>query len=171
MDEQKQDDQQEPIYNISVPIQDTALKTCWERWTIEMSGERGSERSVLVVRHDNDNIFCAVSKESFFCTLSYRIKIIFKQTCLIHRFGPNKYCHSITWCEGVLHNPRAPDLEPYHKMLFSTIPRYLFLGRGVLSLCKRTEFVYFKFFWEVSCIYFNVKSHPCEEFHIFHLLN
>ena len=46
-DEQRQDDQLEPIYNSSVPIQDVAWKTSRERWTIETSGERGSRRSVL----------------------------------------------------------------------------------------------------------------------------
>ena len=54
MDEQKQDDQLEPIYNSSVPIQDIALKTSLERWTIETSGERGSGGSVLAARHDDD---------------------------------------------------------------------------------------------------------------------
>ena len=42
MDEQKQDDQLEPIYYSSVPIQDVALKTYRERWTIERGGGRGS---------------------------------------------------------------------------------------------------------------------------------
>ena len=41
-DEQRQDDQQEPTYNNSVPIQDVALK----RWTIEKGGGRGSGRPV-----------------------------------------------------------------------------------------------------------------------------
>ena len=54
MDEQKLDDSLEPIYNSSVPIQDVALKTCWEQWTIETGGERGSARSV-VAGHDDDN--------------------------------------------------------------------------------------------------------------------
>ena len=35
MDEQRQDDLLEPIYNTSVPILDVALKTSQERWTIE----------------------------------------------------------------------------------------------------------------------------------------
>ena len=44
MDEQRQDDQQEPIYNSSVLIQDIALKTSQERWTIETEGrERARE--------------------------------------------------------------------------------------------------------------------------------
>ena len=47
MDELKQDNQLEPIYNSSVPIQDVALKTSQERWMIETGGERGSGRSVL----------------------------------------------------------------------------------------------------------------------------
>ena len=57
MDEQRQDDQLEPIYNSSVLIQDIALKTFREQWTIEMGGERGSGRSLLVVRHDDDQLF------------------------------------------------------------------------------------------------------------------
>ena len=39
----------------SVPIQDVALKTYRERWTVETGGERGSGRSVLVVQHDVDD--------------------------------------------------------------------------------------------------------------------
>ena len=35
MDEQKQDDQLEPTYNSSVPIQDVALKTYRKPWTID----------------------------------------------------------------------------------------------------------------------------------------
>ena len=55
VDEQRQDNQLEPIYNSSVPIQDIALKTSRERWAIETGGERGSRRSVLVARHDDDD--------------------------------------------------------------------------------------------------------------------
>ena len=55
IDEQRQDDQLEPIYNSSVPIQDVALKACRERWMIETGGEKGSGRSVLVARHDDDD--------------------------------------------------------------------------------------------------------------------
>ena len=36
MDEQRQDDQLEPMYNDSEAIQDIALKTSWEQWTIEI---------------------------------------------------------------------------------------------------------------------------------------
>ena len=55
MAEQRQDDQPEPIYKSSVPIQDIALKTSWEQRTIETGGARGSGRSVLVVwLHDDD---------------------------------------------------------------------------------------------------------------------
>ena len=56
MDGQRQDNQLEPIYNTSVPIQDVALKTTWERWTIETGGERGSGRSVLATRHNDDDV-------------------------------------------------------------------------------------------------------------------
>ena len=49
MDDQREDNQLEPIYNSSVPIQDVALKT------IETGGERGSERSMLAARHNDDD--------------------------------------------------------------------------------------------------------------------
>ena len=35
MDEQRQDDQLEPTYSSSVPIQDLTMKTSRKRWTIE----------------------------------------------------------------------------------------------------------------------------------------
>ena len=35
MDKQRQDNQLEPTYNSSVPIQDVALKTYWKQWMIE----------------------------------------------------------------------------------------------------------------------------------------
>ena len=57
MDEQRQDDQLEPIYNSSVPIQDVALKTYQEQWT---GGRSRSGRSTLVARHD-DEIFLPLS--------------------------------------------------------------------------------------------------------------
>ena len=54
MDAQRQDDQLEPIYNNSVLIQDVALKSFRELWTIETVGERGSEISVLAAWYDDD---------------------------------------------------------------------------------------------------------------------
>ena len=42
-DKQRQDDQLEPTYNISVPIQDVALKTYQEQWTIDGWRERVRE--------------------------------------------------------------------------------------------------------------------------------
>ena len=50
-----EDDQLEPIYNSSVLIQDIALKTTREQWTIETCGERGSGRSVQATQHDDDD--------------------------------------------------------------------------------------------------------------------
>ena len=55
MDEQRQDDQLEPKYNNSVLIQDAALKTYREQWTMGMGGRRGSGRSVLVAQQDDDD--------------------------------------------------------------------------------------------------------------------
>ena len=54
-DEQRQVVQLESKYNSSVAIQDVALKSYRERWTIETGSERGSGRSVLAVRHDDDD--------------------------------------------------------------------------------------------------------------------
>ena len=54
MNEQRLDDQLEPIYNGSMPIQNVALRTCRERWTIETGGEIGIGKSVLAA-HDNDD--------------------------------------------------------------------------------------------------------------------
>ena len=55
--EQKQGDQLEPTYSSSVRIRDVALRTCQKRWTIGRSGERGSGISVLVARHDDDDMY------------------------------------------------------------------------------------------------------------------
>ena len=55
MDEQRQDDQREPIYNSSVPKHRAAWTTYREWWTIETVGERGSGRSTLAARHDDDD--------------------------------------------------------------------------------------------------------------------
>ena len=54
IDEQRLDDQLEPIY-YSVPIQDIAWKTTREWWSIETGGERVIGRSVLAARHDDDD--------------------------------------------------------------------------------------------------------------------
>ena len=48
-------DQLEPTFNGSVPKQDVALKIYRERWTIETGGERGSGKSALAARHDDED--------------------------------------------------------------------------------------------------------------------
>ena len=55
MDEQRQDVQLKPTYSSSVPIRDVALRICRKQWTIGRCGERGSEISVLIERHDDDD--------------------------------------------------------------------------------------------------------------------
>ena len=50
MDEQRQDNQLEPM-----SVQDVALNTYQERQMIETSSRRGSGRSVLAAQHDDDN--------------------------------------------------------------------------------------------------------------------
>ena len=56
MAKQKQDDQLEHTYSSYVRIRDVALMTCQKRWMIGRSGKRGSGISVLVERHDDDDI-------------------------------------------------------------------------------------------------------------------
>ena len=51
MVEQKQG---RPARTYIQPLQDVALKTCRKQWTIEKGGEKESGRSVLMERH-NDN--------------------------------------------------------------------------------------------------------------------
>ena len=58
---QKQDDQLELTYSKYLRTQDVTLKTCWRRWVIGRSGERGSGISVLAVRHDDDDIYVVPS--------------------------------------------------------------------------------------------------------------
>ena len=55
MNEQRQDDQLEPIYSSSVPIRYVALKTYRKQWTIGRGGKRGSGISVLIARHDDES--------------------------------------------------------------------------------------------------------------------
>ena len=50
--DQKQGDQLEPTYSSFVRIRDVALRTSKKRWTIGMSGARGSGISLLVARQD-----------------------------------------------------------------------------------------------------------------------
>ena len=49
-----QDVKLEPIYSSSVPILYVALRTYQNQWTIGRGGERGSEISVLIARHDDE---------------------------------------------------------------------------------------------------------------------
>ena len=82
MNEQILDDQLEPIYNSSVPIQDIAWKSSREQWTSETGGRRGSGRSVLAVQHDNDRIIISSSSCSS-CSSSSSISIITITTIIL----------------------------------------------------------------------------------------
>ena len=55
MAEQRQIDQLEPTYSNSVPIRYVALKTHRKKCTIEKSGKKGSDISVLMAQHDDEN--------------------------------------------------------------------------------------------------------------------
>ena len=88
MDKQKQDDQLEPTYSTSVPIQDVALKTCWEQWMIEKGGERGSGISTLMAQHDDDDdVICrgASKKGKISCHEIYIL--IYLSTFLLNTLG------------------------------------------------------------------------------------
>ena len=52
---QKQDDQHEHTFSSYVTIRDAVLNIYLGRWTIGMSGERGSGISVLPARYDDDD--------------------------------------------------------------------------------------------------------------------
>ena len=52
MDEQRLDDQLEPIQRRSVPISDVACNTRREQWTIESGGGRRPGKFVPAAQHD-----------------------------------------------------------------------------------------------------------------------
>ena len=70
MDDQRQNDQLEPIYNSAVSIQGVALKTYWERWTIEKGSGRGPGRSVL--RRDMMMMMIAISIAFILISLAFK---------------------------------------------------------------------------------------------------
>ena len=55
MDEQRQEDQLEPTNSSSVSIRDVSQRTYRKQWTLERGCESGSEISLLMVRHDDDD--------------------------------------------------------------------------------------------------------------------
>ena len=57
-------------YSSYVRIRDVALKTYQRRWIIGRSGERGSGISVLVARHDDDDIDQLLLEMLVFCLLN-----------------------------------------------------------------------------------------------------
>ena len=74
MDEQRFDDQQEPIYTSSVTIKDGAWRTTRERCTIETDGVRGLGRFMLAARRDDDGDL----KIRFFTIDHYHYLLIFR---------------------------------------------------------------------------------------------
>ena len=66
MNEQKQDDQLEPIYNSSVLINDVAMKTFRERWTIGTGGERESQGDMCYRRDMMIMIYIYICIYDFF---------------------------------------------------------------------------------------------------------
>ena len=75
-DDQRLDDQLEPIYNSSVPIKDVDWKTSQERWTIETSGKRvinNSKRLREIVATLRIGLMLLFS----FFSILFKFKIIF----------------------------------------------------------------------------------------------
>ena len=79
MDKQRQDDQLEPTYISSVPIQDVALK----QWTIEKSGEKESGISVRMVWLDDDDDDAKKSISAIKCSNKKFCSIPMKSAVLI----------------------------------------------------------------------------------------
>ena len=74
---------------------------------------------------------------SFFWHMHPSIRIISKQTYLIHRLDLNQYYHSWSeWDVGVMKLKgyftlaRSPELEPRHQVYFCIITRTPFFRRG-----------------------------------------
>ena len=82
LDEQRQDELPEPIYNSSVPIQDVTLKTYRERWMRETGRKKGSGKSVPVVRYDDDDNDLKFQKYSLKFSLSLYIYIYIYEVVL-----------------------------------------------------------------------------------------
>ena len=56
-------------YSSSVLIGDVALRTCWKQWTIGRYGERGSEISMLIAQHNDDDNNWFLRKILYSCWL------------------------------------------------------------------------------------------------------
>ena len=74
-------------YNSSVPIQDVALKTYWKRWTIKRGGRKGSGKSVLMARHDDDDFHYLTWRVSG-RPMRYNLERAHSGHCLRGRDGP-----------------------------------------------------------------------------------
>ena len=83
MDEQRQDDSLEPTYNSSMPIQDVAFKTYQKRWTIEKGDGRGSGRSILMARHDDEISAAELGYGTFSFSSEVLFSYFFFNFCLI----------------------------------------------------------------------------------------
>ena len=71
------------MYNSCVLIQDVALKTCRERWTIEKVDGRGSGRSVLVPRYDDDFISMPENSERVVTRMILSRTLVLKNVFII----------------------------------------------------------------------------------------
>ena len=122
MDEQRQDDQLEPIYSSSVPIQDIALKTCQKQWTIEKGGEKES----------NSSIFTQLNGFQYSKWLNISIWHIDGTLTGTTTLG------QWTWSngsEGYSTFLKAPELDSHHQMVWYHIQNICWMG-GSYLLCR-----------------------------------
>ena len=84
---QKQDDQDEHTFSSYVRIRDVVLKTCLGRWRIGRSGERGSGKSVLPVRHNDDDESLWYSSRLFQLLFNWSVPLlIWSQSLQLNSF-------------------------------------------------------------------------------------
>ena len=85
VDQQRQDDQLEPRYGSSVLIWDLTLKTCRKQWMIGRGSERGPGISLLLARHDDDDMIAVHLSPIKVFNIFYFLKLSLD-------FHENRYC-------------------------------------------------------------------------------
>ena len=128
MAKQKQDDQLEHTYSSYVRIRDVAMKIYQEWWMMGRSGDRGSGISVLIARHDDDDILQK--------PLLIQVTQIIKGFLQIHELKPKLCCKSSSMQEYALglkfFNEDGPVAASNGKAL-KLIDTFIYLGSIILS--------------------------------------
>ena len=119
-DELVMDDQLELFYNSSVRIEDVVEKTCQKQWTIVMSGERKSGKSVFAERHDdnNDDDICYVIGRVHYIEMNYSEKLTGFTAC------QPMLCYSLPKLASVF----CKQIYGFRVMLYDISPLFLVPG-------------------------------------------